>query len=244
MRIETPEGVDLELALAGLGSRFVAALLDALIRLVLLGALALLLVGASAFADAPLGGGYGVAVFLVAAFLLVFGYDILFEVLASGRTPGKRWSGIRVVLVDGRPVGFVASTVRNLVRIVDFLPSSYVIGSAAILATRRNQRLGDLAAGTVVVRERTGAERRGGWSSAHFAPAETAPAWDVSAVTPEEIAAVRRFLDRRGDLVPEARARLGWELAERLRPKVAGAPDTLRGEPFLEQLAAAKASRG
>jgi uncharacterized RDD family membrane protein YckC len=246
--IATPEGVELELTLAGLGSRFVAALVDTLLQGVVIAGLGLLLIGVEIFSGAPELGGVGVALFSVAAFLVWFGYHIFFEVLASGRTPGKRWSGLRVVRAGGHPVTFVASAVRNLLRVVDMLPAGYVAGCVSILVTRRNQRLGDVAAGTLVVRERRGREPRPQYPSrrALAAPppirAEVA-GWDVSAITGDELAAVRRFLERRDDLERAARDDLGRRLAERLRPKVAGAPDGLAPEGFLERLAAAKAAR-
>jgi uncharacterized RDD family membrane protein YckC len=243
--IGTPEGVDLELTLAGLGSRFAAALVDAALQIALMLALGLLFVGADIFTADALAGGIGLAAFIVGTFFVLFGYHILFETLASGRTPGKRWTGLRVVDTGGRPVTFVASAVRNLVRLVDWLPSAYVIGSISILASSKNQRLGDIAADTLVVRERLGSMRKRRPASAPFA-AQAPDAigfWDVSGVTTEEAAAVRRFLERREELTYEARVRLGDELAERLRPKVVGAPERIYAETFLEQLAAAKAAR-
>jgi hypothetical protein len=142
-------------------------------------------------------------------------------------------------------VGFVTSAVRNLVRIVDALPGFYAVGIVAVLATSRNQRLGDLAAGTLVVRE-----RRGGRSPARRPAPRAVPAgqewvgWDVSSVTADELSTVRRFLDRRETITGEARGRLSGELARRLRPKVVCPDhDTSDPERFLEALAAAKASR-
>ena len=139
---------------------------------------------------------------------------MLFEVRAGGRSPGKRALGLRVVMADGGAVGLRASSVRNLLRLIEGLPLSYVPAIVSILLTRNNQRLGDLAAGTVVAREparagpsfRAAAERRADLGG-----------WDVSAVTPEELAAVRSFLDRRSDFAPAARRELARTLAERLR---------------------------
>jgi len=239
--IATPEGVDLELVLAGLGSRFVAALVDWIIRFTLLVALAVVFLGAD-FA----GGGIGTALYVLTSFLVFFGYDILFEVFASGRTPGKRWNGLRVVRVSGHPVGFLTSTIRNILRLVDILPFAYVVGCISVLATAKNQRLGDLAAGTLVVRDQRARGRDAlepAWPPRRAPDADALARWDVSAVTAEELAAVRRFLERRHELTPAARAQLGSTLTARLRPKVAGAPDGLAGEPFLESLAAAKAAR-
>jgi uncharacterized RDD family membrane protein YckC len=241
--IATPEGVDLQLTLAGVGSRFTSALVDLAIQLTLVIAFALLFfVGLDAVVG---GGGLGGAVFAVLSFLLFAGYDIVFEVFASGRTPGKRLNGLRVVCSDGSPVGFLTSAVRNVMRLIDILPTFYLVGIVSILATSRNQRLGDLAAGTLVVRERVGARARR-WRPEELAgPTETEwAAWDVSGVTRDEVVAVRRFLDRRHELTPEARTRLGDGLAAALRPRVPGVPETVPGEAFLEQLVAAKRARG
>jgi hypothetical protein len=162
-------------------------------------------------------------------------------VLASGRTPGKRLNGMRVVRSGGEPVGFLTSAIRNVLRVVDFLPFAYVIGAASILATRQNQRLGDMAAGTLVVRDR--AAKAAPHSPATGAADETA-AWDTSAITAEEVAAVRRFLERRHEIEAGARSELARTFAARLWPKVAGAPERLDAERFLTLLVAAKTARG
>ena len=235
--LATPEGVHLELNLAGVGSRFTAALVDLAIQIALLIVIAAVSFGV--FAPA----GVGVAAVTVLSFLVFAAYDILFEVFASGRTPGKRLNGLRVVRMDGSPVGFFTSAVRNVLRLADLLPGMYLAGIVSILVTRRNQRLGDLAAGTLVVRERRPSL---GWQAP--APSPQAPnaqwlSWDVSAVSAAELAAVRRFLDRRDELTSGARYELALKLAQPLRSKVPGVPDDVRGERFLEQLAAAKAAR-
>jgi len=232
--IATPEGVDLTLTLAGVGSRFASAIVDILIQTLIIAALTIV-IGVA-------GTGYGAAVVAIAGFVVVFGYDVAFEVLASGRTPGKRMNGLRVVRSEGQPVDLVTSVIRNLLRIVDFLPGAYLVGIIAIVVTDRNQRLGDLAAGTLVVRERR--EGRLG-VRAPFTPSVSAdvPALDVSAITPEELNAVRSYLGRRQELSDAVRRQLAHTMAERLRPKVGGVTDDLRGERFLELLAAAKRDR-
>jgi uncharacterized RDD family membrane protein YckC len=240
--IATPEGVDLDLRLAGLGSRLIAALIDLAIRVALFLAVTLLVLSGDAEAgDAT--GALGAAVLALLLFLLLFGYDVLFETRASGRTPGKRRAGLRVVLADGRPVTFTASALRTVVRLVDFLPGAYLAGSVTILLTRRNQRLGDLAAGTLVVRESV---RRGAPAPA-AAPGSgvvEVEGWDAGGVTAEDIATVRQFLARRPELTPAARSRLARTLADAIRPRV-HAPDAAGDdERFLEQVAAAKAPRG
>jgi uncharacterized RDD family membrane protein YckC len=226
--IATAEGIELRMVLAGAGSRFIAVL-------------------AALAALGLLGGGVGVALFAIALFAAVFLYDILFEVLAAGRTPGKRITHLRVVRERGTPVDLPASAIRNLLRLIDWLPGAYLLGLASILLTERNQRLGDLAGGTLVVRDATARRTsRAHASSASSSSAHTlldSSGWDVSAVSGEELAAVRRFLERRESLDRRARRELALRLEQGLRAKVAGAPATPDPELFLEALARAKAAR-
>ena len=233
--IKTPEGVDLELTLAGVGSRFTSALVDLAIQSLLL--LALFVV----FAVGGFGSLGGVAVFTVVGFAVFAGYDILFEVFSSGKTPGKRLNGLRVVRDDGRPVGFLTSTVRNVLRLVDILPSAYLVGIISILVTRQNQRIGDVAAGTIVVRERRATQPLPRAARSVQAPAPVA--WDLSALTADDLVAVRLFLERRHELDWNVRSARAQELARALLPKVAGVPSSYTAEQFLEQVAAAKGGR-
>lgn len=242
--IATPEGITLDMPLAGIGSRFVAELADQLLQWAVI--LAMILV-AAAFSDTA-SGGLLLAFALLGVFLVQFGYPVLFEVLGSGRTPGKRWTGLRVVKATGGPVDFGSSVVRNLLRLVDMLPFAYLVGMIAVLASRRNQRLGDMAAGTIVVREKSGGRppKPKPWATSRpiGEPSPETATWDVAAVTTEELATVRRFLERRHQLTPQARARLSVDLAARLRPKVVGPPEDMHPELFLAELAAVKAARG
>jgi uncharacterized RDD family membrane protein YckC len=232
--ISTPDGIELTLALAGAGSRFIAAVIDFAVQVVLI-----LLAALAAFG--LLGGGVGTALFAMALFAALYLYDILFEVLAAGRTPGKRVTHLRVVRTEGAPVDLPASAIRNLLRLIDLLPAAYLIGLMSILLTEHNQRLGDLAAGTLVIRE--GSARRASAEPADAAPASAAAGWDVSAITAQELAALRRFLARREDLDRSARIELAHQLEQGLRRKVAGAPPMADPERFLEALALAKSTR-
>jgi uncharacterized RDD family membrane protein YckC len=246
LTISTPEGVEMRLTLAGPASRFVSAIVDILIQLALLACVAVVLgiVGQNGLG----GGGLAVLLWFVISFGVITFYDVFFEVFRSGRTPGKQLNGLRVVRVEGHPVGFVTSAIRNLLRPIDFLPSAYLLGAVVILSTRKNQRLGDIAAGTVVVRERFAAARRPSELAASLAaprPQVASPyaTWDTSRVTQEEISAVRQFLDRRHAVEGTARSQLAVTLAERLRPKIGGAPADLHGEQFLLALVDAKSRR-
>jgi uncharacterized RDD family membrane protein YckC len=239
LTIATPEGVDLELTLAGVGSRFASALVDFTIQLIIIVALAVIL-GVGVGID-PGSNGWAGTAWILAVFLLFVGYDVAFEVLASGRTPGKRLNGLRVVRESGAPVTFTSSTVRNVLRLIDILPGVYLVGIGSILVSSRNQRLGDHAAGTLVVRERKPLPSE---PLPYRARRVEAPAWDTSAIGPAEVTAVRSFLARRDALTVAARRQLAEELAARLRPKVGGATGGDAPELFLERLAAAKAERG
>ncbi|UHD14323.1 RDD family protein [Thiocapsa bogorovii] len=137
---ETPEGVDLALRVAGPAPRSIAYLLDIVVRLALL----LVVMPLAAFS------GFGTGLILLAVFGLEWLYPVAFEV-RSGATPGKRLMGLMVVHDDGTPVRLPASLIRNLLRAVDFLPMLYGVGLVSMLVDRDFRRLGDLAAGTLVV---------------------------------------------------------------------------------------------
>jgi uncharacterized RDD family membrane protein YckC len=238
LRIATPEGVSLELPLAGVGSRFVALLVDTLLQSLAFVAVivGLTLAGADGFAV--------FAVTAVAAFALLFLYPVAFELAAGGRTPGKRWSSLRVVCEDGSPVTVRASALRNLMRLVDALPAVYLVGAVAIFATRGNQRLGDLAAGTIVVREpRAAALALESIGPVAEVSAEELPAWDVSGLSQPDLAALRRFLERRHAIGEVPRNLLARDLADRLRPRLGGVGADVPPERFLELIAALRRIR-
>jgi uncharacterized RDD family membrane protein YckC len=230
MAIATPEGVEVELTLAGIGSRFMAGGLDYIIQLIVIVSMALILRPA---------GGAGAAIFTSASFAMIFFYDVLFEVLGGGRTPGKRVNGLRVVRSGGRPITFSRSALRNILRLIDILPGVYAVGMTVMFISPRNQRVGDLAAGTYVVRDRHGDQAY----RPRYSPkvdATRAQTWDVTAISAEDVATVRSFLARRYDLRDESRRAIGRELAGRLRPRVGGVPSDLSDEEFLALLAAVK----
>ena len=148
----TPEAVPLDLQPAGLGSRFVALLIDWTVQGLLGFALLLLGIGLSA-GDL---GGVGIALFFLLTFGVLFGYPIALETLWRGRTLGKAAMGLRVVTTEGGPVRFRHAAIRAALGLVDFMVTSGAAAVISVLATRNNQRLGDLVAGTLVLRERTG----------------------------------------------------------------------------------------
>lgn len=160
LSINTPENVTFGYAVAGIGSRFLAALIDSLIILVMqifvqISMFALL----NTIADLSLDSdsqtlAWAAAIFGLVGFALLWGYYIFFELAWNGQSPGKRWAGLRVIRADGTPIALSESIIRNLVRLVDFLPLAYGVGVVAMFIDSRSRRLGDLAAGTLVVRDK------------------------------------------------------------------------------------------
>lgn len=193
-RYETPEGILLQLRLAGAVARACAWAIDALIK----GGVYLVVSLLTMFF-----GGVGMALMLIGFFLLEWFYPVLFEV-AAGATPGKKAMGLVVVHDNGTPISLPASLLRNLLRVADFLPFLYGIGLVSMLANRRFQRLGDMVAGTLVVyRER---------ELADIAIPEVAPKPPPQQLSVEELRSLISFAERSARLSAERRI----ELAERL----------------------------
>jgi uncharacterized RDD family membrane protein YckC len=238
LTISTPEGVEMTLALAGVASRFAAELVDLIIQIVLF------VVIVSVAAAVGHNSGWVLATSFILIFLLFFGYNVAFEVLNSGRTPGKMMNGLRVVRVSGHPVGFITSSIRNVIRLIDFLPSAYLLGAILIMSTSKNQRLGDVIAGTLVIRQRRGHSVPLPQPASRRELNETYRTWDTSRITADELAAVTQFLDRRWDFEDAARVRLCETLAARLRPKVTGAPPEMPADQFLLALVALRRTLG
>ena len=156
--IQTPENVAFGYQVAGIGSRFLATLLDTIIVVLLQVAVLIVLAliinifDGSAFADQL--SAWIIAIFGLIASLFYWGYYVFFEMLWNGQSPGKRWVGLRVIRIDGTPITLSESLIRNLARLVDFLPAAYGIGVITMFIDKQSRRLGDLAAGTLVVQDR------------------------------------------------------------------------------------------
>jgi uncharacterized RDD family membrane protein YckC len=220
VQVVTPENIEVSYELAGIGSRFVAALVDHLLQILII--IVVLLIGGQIMSGMSatniLGGSapaWVQAFLMLFSFAVLFGYHTLFELLWAGRTPGKRVTSLRVVRDGGYPIDPYASIVRNLVRIVDFLPPPYGIGLAAIFFSSEYKRLGDYAAGTLVIKERAPAQlvtRSLGPPSEivlQFMPLVQ----NVDQLTPEEFQMVQRFVERRRDLDPAVQVQIATRLA-------------------------------
>jgi uncharacterized RDD family membrane protein YckC len=149
--IDTPEGVVFDYQVAGIGSRFIAALIDTIILTVLLWIFSC--ASSATMGFLPELGSWAAAWLILISSVLLWGYYIFFELIWNGQSPGKRRAGLRVIRVDGTPITLVDSLIRNLVRIIDFLPFLYALGLVTMFFNAQARRLGDYAAGTLVVKE-------------------------------------------------------------------------------------------
>lgn len=249
--IETPERVPLHFALASIGNRFLACAIDHALQVltIALVAVAFIIIAdfssfEGAVSNAP---NWVYAVMIIVLFLIFAGYFAFFEWLWSGQTPGKRWLKLRVIREDGRPITFWEATIRNLLRAVDMVPGIfYSIGLISVFASSRDQRIGDMVAGTVVVREReteapafakvfaspvTDAALRRSFKPVNFTA-------DLNKLTESEIQVVETFLRRRWDLEDVPRQWMAWRVSMpilyKLRPTYDAESFTYEG--FLEEL--------
>jgi|ERR1700754_283786 len=249
--IETPERVPLHFALASIGNRFLACAIDHALQVF---TLALILVAFLILADLSSVEGsisnapkWVYAVMIVVLFLVLTGYFAFFEWMWSGQTPGKRWLKLRVIREDGRPITFWEAAVRNLLRSFDMMPTFfYSVGLISVFISSRDQRVGDMVAGTVVVREREA-------EAPEFANVFASPVSDpalrrsfkpveftanLNSLTEAEIQVVETFLRRRWDLPEVPRQWMAWRVSlpilYKLRPTYEMATFTYEG--FLEEL--------
>ena len=234
--IDTPEQVELDFRVAGIGSRALAVLLDHILQGIIITAL---VVAASFGLPAlHLSSAWIAAVFVVIVFCAYWGYFTFFEMYWKGQTPGKKLLKIRVVKNSGRSITFYESLGRNLLRLVDSLPTFYAVGVITMFIDRLNRRLGDLVAGTIVVHERVQQETDGTFDN--FSVVEPSDAsYDVSRLSSEDLVMIERFLARRLDIDYSARLVIREKLATLVRSKLnlQELPSGVGDEDFLEQVA-------
>lgn len=254
--IETPERVPLHFALASIGNRFLACALDHALQILAIVAVAIIIAVAiggvepisAKLWDAPK---WLQALLILLAFSLWFGYFVFFEWRWNGQTPGKRWLKLRVIRSDGRPVTFWEAAVRNLLRSFDMMPAPfYSIGLIAVFVSRQDQRVGDMFAGTVVVRESAAqaptfdqifslrAAAEGTDAALRRAGASVEFSGDVRVLTDQEIEVVEAFLRRRWELTKMPREWMAWRISMPILYKIKPALDLQKFsyEGFLEEL--------
>lgn len=258
--IETPERVPLAFALASIGNRFLAVAIDHFIQylsIILIAWFFLFISGTNLFDTSSTAGQWfsempkwTLAIMVLVLFLVFAGYFILFEWLWDGQTPGKRLMKLRVIRDDGRPITFWEATARNLLRVFDaapgfFLPI-YSVGLIVIFLSNRDQRVGDMFAGTVVIRERT--DEAPTFAETFSNPVSDAAYLrvqpriefqaDVRQLTESEIEVVESFLRRRWDLTERQRIWMAWRVALPIMYKLKPVYDinNFSYEGFLEEL--------
>lgn len=223
--VETPEQIELAYDIAGVGSRFLAALIDHVLIAMILSfscvSLSLLLDQLDVGLDTVL----VVSIFFIGIYLSICAYYVFFETTWNGQTPGKRLVGIRVVRTGGRPIGFLGSTIRNLIRLADFLPVLYGAGMIAMFVDRRARRLGDFAAGSLTLRE--GRQVTLDMLSAPkiideptVAAANEVTIPNLQALEPADYEIIQEFLRKRDGINYEMRRQLSGRLLEGLQTRL------------------------
>jgi uncharacterized RDD family membrane protein YckC len=219
LTIDTPEQTALEFPLAGVGSRFVAMLADTAIQIVI-GFVVFFALTLSIPALSRLGSiasQWVIAAMIVGVFVIYYGYFAIFEALWNGQTPGKRYTQLRVMKDDGRPISPYDAIARNLLRIVDQLPVFYGVAIISVFFSKQNKRLGDFVAGTVVVHEKN-VEAARPFQETRIDSA--APTYDVSHITVEELRLIETFLQRRDTFDPTLRGSMAAQITTRISSKL------------------------
>jgi uncharacterized RDD family membrane protein YckC len=228
IRIMTPEQVTITLPIAGVGTRMLAAWLDALVIIGSIIAIFLLYGFVASLIDYQVNtfaaGSVLTALLILVLFFLIFGYYAVLELVWDGRTVGKRALKLRVLRDDGTPADAASILARTVVRLIDFLPLGYLVGLVAMIVDGRARRLGDIVGGTVVVRERDSAPTL--WEIALGAepaalgpplPGQEAP---VALLIEDELAAAREFLRRAPSFPAPERIALAWRVATTLAARM------------------------
>ncbi|MEW5940682.1 MAG: RDD family protein [Chloroflexota bacterium] len=226
LQIDTPENVAFGYRVAGIGSRFMAALVDTILILLLQAlvvSLLIIVVVNAGFGESDALSSWILAILGIVSFLFFWGYYIFFEMLWNGQSPGKRMMSLRVIRADGTPITLMESLIRNLVRIVDLLPTAYGVGVVTMFINPQSRRLGDLAAGTLVVHEHAASSAQLAASpSAALRVASLKPSvpvdFPVERLTHQEVALIEEFLQRRDDM--SHRAQLASQILARLHERV------------------------
>ncbi|HJR58239.1 MAG TPA: RDD family protein [Vicinamibacterales bacterium] len=244
LNIDTPEQVALEFSLATVGSRFLALAVDSVIQLACGVALFAVVALGAWVSSVTIAGArpWVLAIFVLGLFVINFAYFAVFESLWNGQTPGKRLIGLRVIHASGRPISVFEAILRNVVRIADQLPGIYAIGIVSVFLTERSQRLGDLAAGTVVVHERLVKAEAADFGGA-APPALALTHHGASRLTAEEIAVIELFFRRREELDGYGRLRAARQVAARVRERL-GITAKIDDEQLLEEVIAEHRARG
>jgi uncharacterized RDD family membrane protein YckC len=215
--IVTPEAVVLELETAGLASRVLSGIIDLALQVVGM-LLAAVVIAVVALAIGDVGDSFFRTAYAIAITLILLGYPVVMETIWRGRTLGKMWVGLRAITIDGAPITVRHATLRMMGGLIDkLIPPGGVTGALFILGTRRHQRVGDLLAGTIVIRD----PQRLAFPPAVWFPVPVgfehfAASLDPTPITVEQYTVVRAYLMRVHELQPDVRYSLAVSLADRV----------------------------
>lgn len=219
--VVTPENVRIDYELAGFASRAGAAIIDMLLQLLLYTFILFMKWQLGGLSSLP-GSNWAYALLGIIGFLIFYGYFVYFETAWNGQTPGKRYCRLRTVKEGGLPVDLACAATRNLVRVIDIVPVivPYVVGMLCVILSDKNKRLGDYAAGTLVVKE------RGEWTGdlqkhrleEYSTPRHVGYIKNIELVTAADFEAAKRFVERMPELADDVRMQLAAKMA---RPMMA-----------------------
>lgn len=248
--ISTPENVDLHLELAGIGNRILAAVIDGAISALIIGCITVFCILIALLLEISGVAGQNRSVILMSiagvavliSFFIHFGYHIIFEGIWQGQTPGKKVAQIRVIETNGQPVGWSGVFIRNIVRALDV--GLFLVGLLVMIINRNEKRLGDLAAGTLVIRE-----RKSDLSISDIkllTDAKEDLLLDIGRVTPQEYDLLARYLKRRDSLALSHKPLVAARLEEYFRDKLDETAPTEPGgaDKFLEKVYLSYRARG
>ena len=262
--IDTPEQVELRFSIAGIGSRFVAMLLDTMILYFALLLVVLIFVVFLSALGPELGdklnnaGMWFVAILILVVFAVYWGYFALFEAFWHGQTPGKRVMKLRVIKDSGRQITLFEALARNLLRAIDSLPSIYLVGVITMLCNKRNKRLGDMVAGTIVVHERADEQPMLIQTSTTILAPKTLdatpwqasnssvwgqavpslfPADAVAKLSAHDLVVIETFFARMLDIPTETRAAMAYRIAGQMTAKMGATTEESNPERILESIA-------
>jgi uncharacterized RDD family membrane protein YckC len=239
--LETPESLELHLRLAGPGPRMAALLIDAVLQGLALVITTLILFGG--FAGSERFGNITLAFSFVVFFLIQWGYYSLFEVVSRGRSPGKRIVGVRVVRSDGQPLDPATIVIRNFLRVVDSFPFFYLLGGLVATIDRRQRRIGDMAAGTLVVHELSIPRKPPVARIESKRPRVAAVAFSGARLTERELYSIRRFLTGYEKLPEDRQVVLATKFASRVAGRVQSQSHIDDPIAFLEGVYSAHAAK-
>lgn len=240
LSVKTPESIAFSYDLAGLGSRFLAVTIDLLIQGLIFGAImwGLVLLAAAqprgrevTIITSKYAQSFATAFIIAIVFIVFFGYFILFEAFWNGRTPGKWMMGLRVIRDGGYPLDFGSAAIRNLIRVGEVALGFYALSAVASIASPENKRLGDMAAGTLVVRDSPIA-------SLSALMDQSAQESHAAQLSEKEHAIIDQFVARRNALAPAVRAQIAARIAAQVRPRLSPELQKLGDDELLTKISA------